>query len=315
MTHKYLRFIPPLAISIAGWITASYIVLYSAKLIEGISPSYDLIPLTPGRVAQDVAWLLGIIPLAGIIVYLILSVPIAALMLGAIKLFRSPTYDVDIAQIGNRFSGMRMIRRAIVPALFSMAISGIVMEFIRGFLFSLLQNVPPQAVTLFQFFLPIIGTLITLPVVLAIFIPTWMLNDAGIVMHLKVGQLNIRRCPDTIGVGRWVSNLLSGFTIFTVPFVLFVQHFQPILNGEVTDQAAYVYAIVFSLGIPFLAIAFIIPVVIFHEILINTSKKGIRSVASRLGSRELRLEMVATETTIVDEEAEYSWSASTGAND
>ncbi|MHA1637707.1 MAG: hypothetical protein ACTSUB_06795 [Candidatus Thorarchaeota archaeon] len=308
MVRKYLRFIPPIVFAFAGWLTASAIVLYTARFVEGLSPTYDLIPMTPGNVAGDVGWLLAIVPIAGILVYLIVSIPIAAIMLGAIKLVRSTSYDIDIAQIGNRFSGIRMIRRAITPALFSMAISGIVMEVIEGVLFNLLSTVPLQAITLFRFFLPIIGTLITLPIVLVIFIPTWMMNDAGIVMHLKVDELDNRRCPDTIGVGRWVSNLLAGFTIFTVPLVLFVQQFLPIITGEVEGSFAIIYALVFSLGIPFLAMTFIIPVIIFHEIVINGSKRGIRGITKRLGARELQIQTVVTETKIVDEEPEYGWS-------
>ncbi|MCK5238085.1 MAG: hypothetical protein KAR33_00980 [Candidatus Thorarchaeota archaeon] len=307
MARKFLRFIPPIVFAIAGWVFASFVVLFVAREVQFISPAYDLIPLTPGTVAQDVGWLLGIVPLAGLIVYLILGIPISAIILFAVKLIRSTAYDVDIAQIGNRFSGIRMIRRATVPALFAMAISGIVMEFIEGFLFTALLTVPPEAFQLFQFFRPIIGTLITLPVVLAFFIPTWMLNDAGVVMHLKSDQLSIRRCPDSIGVGRWASNLLAGFTIFTIPFVLFVQHFLPIINGEVTGALAILNAFVFSIGIPFLAMAFVIPIIIFNEVVINGTKRGIRGIAKRFGSRELRLETVVTETKIVDKEPEYGW--------
>ena len=267
--------------------------------------------MTPGTVAQDVAWLLSIVPIAGILVYIFLGIPVAAILLFFTKLIRSTAYDVDIAQIGNRFSGMRMIRRATVPALFAIAVSGIVMEFIEGLLFTVLQNVPPQAVSLLFFFRPIVGTLITLPIVLVIFIPTWMLNDAGIVMHLKPDQLSIRRCPDSIGVGRWLSNLLSGFTIFTIPFVLFVQQFQPIIGDPATTLPDYVYAIVFSLGIPFLAIAFVIPVVIFNEMAINGSKRAVRSLAKRTGARELSLTTVVKETKIIDEETEYEWGLKT----
>ena len=88
---------------------------------------------------------------------------------------------------------------------------------------------------------------------------------------------------------------------------LFVQHFLPIINGEVTGALAILNAFVFSIGIPFLAMAFVIPIIIFNEVVINGTKRGIRGIAKRFGSRELRLETVVTETKIVDKEPEYGW--------
>jgi hypothetical protein len=307
VARRFLRFIPPLVVAIAGWVSASLIVLYAAGQVGLFSPTYNLIEWLPGTVAQDVAWLLGIVPLAGILVYIILGVPFAAIILLIVKLVRSTAYDVDIAQIGYRFSGVRMIRRAATPALFAVAISGIVMELIAGWIIPLLITIPPEVAILINFFMPIVGTLILLPVVLAIFIPTWMLNDSGIVMHLKPEQLDIRRCPDSIGIGRWVNNLMAGFTIFTIPFVMFAQQFLPLI-GTTSGPEQYLFATVFSIGIPFLAIAFVIPVVIFHEICINGAKKGIRGLARRLGAREIRIQTVVSRTSIVDQETEYSWS-------
>jgi len=204
-----------------------------------------------------------------------------------------------------------MIRRAATPAIFAVAISGIVMEFVEGILFRALQNVPPEAAMLIQITYPIVGVLITLPIVLTIFIPTWILNDAGIVMHLRPSQLSIRRCPDTIGVGRWWSNLLAGFTLFTIPLVSFVQHFLPIITGGGADVIQIFFAFVFSLGIPLVAMTFVMPVIVFNEILINPSKRAVRGLAKRLGARELKLEIVVTETKIVDKEPEYNWALST----
>ncbi|MDF1540182.1 MAG: hypothetical protein P1Q69_14910, partial [Candidatus Thorarchaeota archaeon] len=207
--RKYLRFALPILFAAAGWLFASFIIWVVVEQLSRTLPigiNYDMIEGLPGNVISDVSTLLGVIPLAGILVYLILGIPISILILAGTKIIRSTAYDLDIAQIGNRFSGARMIRRAATPAIFAVAISGVVMGFINEILFKALQNVPEAAKLLIQITYPIVGVLITLPVVLAIFVPTWMLNDAGIVMHLHPNQLDIRRCPDTIGVGRWWSN-------------------------------------------------------------------------------------------------------------
>ncbi len=181
------------------------------------------------------------------------------------------------------------------------------MKTIAGFLFTVLQNVPHQAAVIYKFLEPIVGALIVLPVVLVIFIPTWILNDAGIVMHLKENQLEVRRCPDTIGVGRWWSNLLTGFTLFTVPLIAFVQNFIPLIVSGETHLMAYLQAFLQSLAPPFFAMAFVMPVIIFSEIFLGVHRRAIRSFAKRLGARELKIETIVTETKIVDEDPDYGW--------
>lgn len=304
---KVLRFFLPILFAALGFILASEIVLIMATTVHAFSPTYDLISWWPGNVESDVAFLLGLSSLAGIIVYIVLGVPIAAIILTGTKLIKVTSYEIDIAQIGHKFGGIRMIRRAAIPALFAVAISGVVMKTIAGFLFTVLQNVPPQAAYIYKFLEPIVGALIVLPVVLVIFIPTWILNDAGIVMHLKENQLEIRRCPDTIGVGRWWSNLLTGFTLFTVPLIAFVQNFIPLIVSGDMHLMAYLQAFLQSLAPPFFAMAFVMPVIIFSEIFLRAHRAAIRSVAKRLGARELKIETIVTETKIVDEEPEYSW--------
>lgn len=304
---KVLRFLLPILFAALGFILASEIVLIMATTVHAFSPTYDLIGWWPGNVESDVAFLLGLSSLAGIIVFIILGIPIAAIILAGTRLIKVTSYEIDIAQIGRKFGGIRMIRRAAIPALFAVAISGVVMKTIAGFLFTVLQNVPHQAAVIYKFLEPIVGALIVLPVVLVIFIPTWILNDAGIVMHLKENQLEVRRCPDTIGVGRWWSNLLTGFTLFTVPLIAFVQNFIPLIVSGETHLMAYLQAFLQSLAPPFFAMAFVMPVIIFSEIFLGVHRRAIRSFAKRLGARELKIETIVTETKIVDEDPDYGW--------
>ncbi len=309
---KLLRFTFPIAFAISGYALATLVVTFLARRIDEVIVTYDMIEAIPGYIATDTTAILGLSSIAGIIVYLILGVPIATIIMIGIRIIRATAYDIDIAQIGNRFGGMRMVRRATVPAIFSVALSGIVMQVVEGFLFSVLSTVPPVIAGIYNFLGPLIGALVTMPVVLAIFVPTWLMNDAGIVMHLKSDQLEIRRCPDTIGVGRWVNNLLAGFTILTIPIISFAQHFLPLIDSGATLQSNffdYFVAFIYSIGIPFIAMAFIIPVIVVNEILLGTMKKPIRGVAKRLGARELKIETVITETHIIDKdsEEEYGW--------
>lgn len=304
---KLLRFGLPILFAGAGWAFAFIVVRQIASSFNNLV-AYNMTDLIPGNIAQEMTILLGIIPIAGIIVYIFLGVLISSILLLATKIVRSTAYDLDIVQTGRDFGGMRMIRRAAVPAIFAVALSGLISKTIIGVLFSALESVPVQAQILWQALTPIMGVLVTLPIVLAIFIPTWILNDAGIVMHLKDEQLNVRRCPDTIGVGRWWSNLLAGFTLLAIPIISFVQHFLPLLVGGETDFVPYFQAFVITLGIPFIAMTLILPVVVFNEIFISLSKRAIRRVAKALGAREMKLQTILTETTIVDEGPKYGWS-------
>ncbi|MDF1539958.1 MAG: hypothetical protein P1Q69_13760, partial [Candidatus Thorarchaeota archaeon] len=107
------------------------------------------------------------------------------------------------------------------------------------------------------------------------------------------------------------SNLLAGFTLFAIPIVSFVQHFLPLITDGTTDPIRIFWAFVFSLGIPLLAMTFVMPVIVFNEVFINLSKRAIRRVAKKMGARELKIETVITETEIVDKEPEYGWAGST----
>ncbi|MFW9908455.1 MAG: hypothetical protein ACFFEF_07760 [Candidatus Thorarchaeota archaeon] len=307
MGNRFLRFLLPIFFAAAGWIFAFLVIREMTERFEVIV-LYDMTDLIPGTIIQEMTILLGLIPLAGIIVYIFLGVLSAAILLLGTKIIRTTAYDLDIIQTGREFGGMRMVRRAAVPALFSISLSGILAETITGLLFRALDPIPQPALVLWQAIAPIMGILITLPVVLVIFIPTWILNDAGIVMHLKESQLNIRRCPDTIGVGRWWSNLLAGFTLLTIPIVSFIQHFLPLIARGETQLTMYFFSFLFSFGFPFLAMTFIIPVIVFNEIFINLSKGAIRRVAKALGAREITLQTIITETKIVDEGPKYGWS-------
>ncbi|MHA2425580.1 MAG: hypothetical protein ACXAEF_12385 [Candidatus Thorarchaeota archaeon] len=310
---KLTRFGLPIIFAAVGWAFAFFLVREIARDF-GDLVTYNMTDLLPGNIAQEITILLGFIPLAGIIVYIFLGVFIASILLLAAKIARTTAYDLDIIQTGRDFGGMRMIRRAAVPAVFAVAFSGLISGTITNLLFSALENVPEPAQLLWQALSPIMGVLVTLPIVLAIFMPTWILNDAGIVMHLKDEQLNVRRCPDTIGVGRWWSNLLAGFTLFTIPIVSFIQHFLPLIVIGETSIIPYFWSFVITLGIPFLAMTFIMPVVVFNEIFISLSKRAIRWVARALGAREMKLETIVTETKIVDKGPKYGWSMKEGKN-
>ena len=69
----------------------------------------------------DVLWVIAIgIPII-IVEYYLLAIPGAAVGLFLNRFFNAASYDMDIMNLGRELGGVRMIRRAMWPALFSVA--------------------------------------------------------------------------------------------------------------------------------------------------------------------------------------------------
>ena len=175
----------PLFVSALGVVFA--IVMIDYVIFSGLLrdfpalATWNLSNLADGPIRNDIlALITWIIPLI-IVEYVVLVIPFAAIFL--------------IVSLGSDFGGTRMIRRAIAPGLFSLAIGQIAYQLLEGYLYSPL---PAVGGTVWWNLLPlmsIVSALVFLPVSLLIYMPTWLLNDAGIVSHLKRKQLDYRRCP------------------------------------------------------------------------------------------------------------------------
>ncbi len=307
MAHKYLRFILPILFALAGLVLAGFLVQRIVQDLVTIIPNggtYDLIggPLT-GRAVSDVNWILTYIPIITIVEYLVLGLPIASLLLFGTLLIRATAYDISILELGDDFGSIRMIRRSVVPALFALSLGGVVSGLLRDYLFAEITNLPDAAIPFYYSLVQIVSALILLPVVLAFFIPTWLLNDSGIVMHLKDDELKVRRCPDTIGVGRWLSNLLGGFTVLTIPIVTFANNFIPIIVTNQINAQSILIALLQSFGLPIVLMAYVIPVIVFNEILLRFMKRAVRRIAKSLGANETKLTTVTTPTVISSKKA------------
>jgi hypothetical protein len=221
--------------------------------------------------------------------------PLTALFLIASKLVKGASYDVNVMKIGTEFGGMRIIRRAAAPALFAVSLTGL----IRGILQNAIlgdTSVIPEAL---KFTRPIsftlMASLILMPVALALFIPTWLLNDSGIVSHLDPKQLKVRQLPHTEGVGRWFYNMLAGYSIIVYPITMFMAHFyEPLItnpypiNTPISKIALDLFvATAYTIGAPVMVMAFIIPVVVLNEYLLGWSTGKIKGFAIWLGAKEV----------------------------
>ncbi|MFX0108317.1 MAG: hypothetical protein ACFE7R_08540 [Candidatus Hodarchaeota archaeon] len=291
------RFILPIVFSIAGILIGFYYIITTSQIIASLIPAYDLVPLLEGRLVADGIRILILILPAYFIIFIILSLPIALLMMIGNRIAKTPFYTQSIMTIGQRFGGSQMIRRALTPALFSLSFSELVLGFFPGVLFA----VPPYPAdlvsrrALFAFVEPLLsffGALITIGVAIAIYSPTWLLNDSGIVSHLKPGQLEYRRCPDTEGVGKWYSNFVSGFALLAYPIsVVYKFFFQKFVVFEAQVNALTVLeSVLWIAGLPIMVMAFVLPVILLHEFTLNRTKLIVQSMARGIGAKEVELE-------------------------
>jgi hypothetical protein len=103
------RFLFPLIFSIAGisstiaaihWITKDF-------------PFLSFFSFIPGTLYTD------------ILVVIAAAIPMAALYLLGHKIIKAAAFDTDIMHLGPNFGGIRMLRRAALPALFSVSTAGL----------------------------------------------------------------------------------------------------------------------------------------------------------------------------------------------
>ncbi|MFW9961546.1 MAG: hypothetical protein ACFFDV_11030, partial [Candidatus Thorarchaeota archaeon] len=205
---------------------------------------------------------------------------------------------------GRDFNGTQIIRRAAAPALFSVASSQLFRNVIENTLF---PSGPPVEVIFVPFYeagLTLMSALLFVPIALILFMPTWILNDAGVVTHLKSDYLESRQTPDTQGVGRWIANMLGGYALLAYPITMFLSQFYdplilPILQGTVPPEqisGLVIYqgtlALLWTLGLPFFVMAYILPVIMFNEALQTRSTVRILRLAQRLGAKIIKKEQI-----------------------
>jgi len=212
MNEGKLRFAVPVILAATGICLTFLLANSLAGYITRVYPGADLIPAIRHESMVGDVWtiLVAIVPVI-FIEYVVLALPLTVVFMALNKVLKASAYEQNIMKLGDRFGIDRILRRAAVPALFAIS-SGQLSIYLLGDYFL----VPPTGLanevgTFITPLFAIVSAAIALPVSLAFFMPTWLLNDSGIVLHLKEKHLKVRRCPDTEGVGRWYSNFLGGF--------------------------------------------------------------------------------------------------------
>jgi hypothetical protein len=292
MNEAKHRFVVPAILSAIGICLTFLLANTLAGFIIRAYPGADLVPaITRETLAGDVWTVLVVVFPVIFIEYLVLALPLAAIFMALHKVFKASAYEQSVMKLGDRFGADRILRRAAVPALFAIS-TGQMSIYLLGDYFL----VPPASLAgevglAITPLLAIIGAAIALPVSLAFFMPTWLLNDSGIVLHLKKGQLKVRRCPDTEGVGRWFSNFLGGFSVIALPLSSIVHFFvQPyFVDGRALTPLNAITSVFWIIGLPILMMAFVVPVVILNELMLGFTTPRVQNIARHLGAKDVQM--------------------------
>lgn len=299
MVADYKRFIVPLAFSIVGMIVTFQIIQWLASVVLFIRPGYDLVAAVDGTVNLDVNFLLMILIPIFFMEFLILTIPIAFFMLVIAKMFRVATYNIDVMRIGHGFDWIRIMKRSVIPAFFALSLGELVVSLLHGVIFWIPPMTDAEARAIVPTLHPLLtlfGSLFALAASFALFAPTWLLNDSGIVTHVKPKHLELRRCPDTEGVGRWYSNLLGGFGLLAFPIAMFNRYFYQkfvVLTVPITPTNVLV-SIGWTIGLPILVMAFVLPVIILNELTIRWTSPTIQRIAKAMGANDVQFQYVGT---------------------
>ncbi|MHA1653868.1 MAG: hypothetical protein ACTSYX_10135 [Candidatus Thorarchaeota archaeon] len=286
------RLILPVAFCVVGIaLTFEFAASLTSAIVSAI-PGYDVMPMIPGGLAIDVSQVLRFIVPVTIIVYFLLSLPIAFFYALGNRMVKIGAYTQGIVQVGKRFGAKKIIYRAVAPAMFSLTFGQSILAFLPDFIIREPSSIPPGVLPLFAPLFSILSSLVVLTVALALYAPTWLLNDSGIVYHLKSDELATRRCPDMMGVGRWVSNFLGGYSLLGYPVSAFFAHFYKpfVMQGVLMTPVTLTLSAFWTVGMPLLVMAFVLPVILVHEIALSWMRKRVHRLARMLGAKHVDLE-------------------------
>ena len=297
--NRKTRYVTPFLLFAVGWYIAYELI---TRVTEGMPPTGFLSPFmaTPD-LGTDLAVIMAIgIPILAI-EYLLLAVPGAAAILFITRIYKAPSYEMNVMNIGREFGTVKMIKRSVAPALFSLAFAGTFLDVVEQLAFGTTNPTAPAGYAdVFPAIETLMGALVFMFISLALFMPTWLLNDTGVVTNIKPAIMKTRRCPDTQGVGRWISNILGGYGLIAYPLFAFRDYFYDlIIVPFLANPTNYTFPIfqglislLFTLGLPFIMMAFIMPVVVLNEALLGRMTSRVGNIAKRLGARPIRKEVI-----------------------
>ena len=198
----------------------------------------------------------------------------------------------DITEVGEKFGGIQLVFRSMLPGLFGIGIG-------LGAL-SVLFPLTPAPITDIPLSFNLILTLFFgaqgLFLGMALFPATWFADDSGLVIQ---GRLTTpyREPPRVDGAGNWLRSVFAGLTVFLYPLTM-IQGFilTPYLNGALSLLDLVIGVFVTVIGMPLAMMSLSLPFVLLTEKLQPRLVKGIRFVANKLGAKDI----VIAEPTVLE---------------
>ena len=238
--------------------------------------------------------------LVSFVVYFVALVPMTLFIMLGSKGMTTFGLNQDTAKIGSKFGGIQMVQRSMLPGLFGIGFG------LAAFpSFVPLTTTPPELWPLsFILTTSLYYGLLGLMIGMVIFPATWFADDSGLVIQ---GNLSTpyREPPRVIGAGNWLRSVFAGLTVLLYP-VTMIRDFilVPYLNGYLSSMGIVIGVFVIVIGLPVVMISINLPFVLLTEKLQSRVQKRIRSLARRLGARQIVFQEPTIVETTVNKEVE-----------
>jgi hypothetical protein len=121
---------------------------------------------------------------------------------------------------------------------------------------------------------------------MVLFPSTWFTDDSGLVIQGKL-TTPYREPPRVDGAGNWLRSVFAGLTVFLYPLTM-IRDFilTPSVGGlSLLDLAIGVFVTI--IGLPIVMMSLSLPFVLLTEKLQSRVQPRIRSIAIRLGAKEI----------------------------
>ncbi|MFX1452025.1 MAG: hypothetical protein ACFFCM_14400 [Promethearchaeota archaeon] len=215
-------------------------------------PEADLATFIPGPAFLDFLILATLQPLYIIGIYYLVVSPMTQVYYWLHDLIHFFKYEYKKVELGTEYSTFSYLSRLAVPALLCYSLLFLFVDFLLpSGLFTVSRE---------NFVIPIIAlNFLLLPVSCLAVSGSWVLDDIGVICHLKKKYYDDRKPPVIEGVGRYWGSTWSGLIGYTTPIGIAVQIYRSIV------LSIPLQATVTLILLPLVLICMFIPVILIHD--------------------------------------------------
>ncbi len=245
----------PLIIFCIGYVV---VLLVQFALLRNLNA--DLATFIPGPAFTDFLIIATLQPLYIVGLYYLVAYPMSQVYYWLHDLISFFKYEYKKTELGTEYSTFSYLARLAVPALLCYSLLFLFIDFIMpSGLFTVSRE---------NFLIPIITlNFLLLPLSCLIVSGTWILDDIGVICHLKPKYYDDRKPPVIEGVGRFWGSTWSGLIGYTTPIGIAVQIYRSMVLAIPIQQT------ITLILLPLVLICMFIPIVLIHDERIEEYKK------------------------------------------